>query len=169
MTEEINFKALCDLAINVCDVSKTSLLSKTRKRKIQSVRAALSYIAISEEDMNRNMVAKILKRDRTATYHYEKNHKKHYKSCIIYRNIFTKIYKAYKDIDGSKDMFVDKDYMKSFLLKNGVKETLNPDVLLEVKSGEVKCIIKTSYFDFSNQLEIINLALKNYHFTIKII
>ena len=67
MTEEINFKALCELAVRVCDVSKTSLLSKTRKRKIQSVRAALSYIAINEEDMDRNMVAKILKRDRTAT------------------------------------------------------------------------------------------------------
>jgi len=169
MTEEINFKALCDLAVNVCDVPKEDLLSKTRKRKIQSVRAALSYIAISEEDMDRNMVAKILKRDRTATYHYERNHKKYYKSCDVYRNIFTKIYKAYKDINGSKDVFIDKDYMKSFLLKNGVKETIKPDVLLEVKSGEVKCIIKTSYFDFSNQLEIINLALKNYHFTIKII
>ena len=35
---------------------------------------------------------------------------------------------------------------------------INPDVLLEVKSGEVKCIIETSYFDFSNQLEIIGTA-----------
>jgi hypothetical protein len=59
--------------------------------------------------------------------------------------------------------------MKSYLLKNEVVETLNPEVILEVKSGQVKCKIKTSYFDFSNQLEIIKLALKNYHYTIKII
>lgn len=30
-------------------------------------------------------------------------------------------------------------------------------------------IKKTSYFDFSNQLENVKLALENYHFTIKII
>ena len=59
--------------------------------------------------------------------------------------------------------------MKSYLLKNGVKETLDSDVLLEVKSGQVKCKIKTSYFDFSNQLENVKLALKNYHYSIKII
>ena len=59
--------------------------------------------------------------------------------------------------------------MKRHLLNNGVKETLDPDVLIEVKSGQVVCIIKTSYFDFSNQLENVKLALKNYHFTIKII
>jgi len=59
--------------------------------------------------------------------------------------------------------------MKSHLLQKGVTEVLNPDVLLEVKSGDVKCVIKTSYFEFSNQLEIVKLAMKNYHYSIKII
>ena len=59
--------------------------------------------------------------------------------------------------------------MKHHLLKNGVKEVLNPEVLIEVKSGRAVCVIKTSYFDLSNQLGNINLALKNYHFTVKII
>ena len=59
--------------------------------------------------------------------------------------------------------------MKNYILQNGVWETLNSDVKLEVTSGQVKCIIKTSYFDFSNQLKNIKLALKNYHFTVKII
>ena len=68
-----------------------------------------------------------------------------------------------------KEVFLDKDFMKSYLLKNGVTETLDPDVLLEIKSGQVKCIIKTSYSDFSNQLENVKLALKNYHYTVKII
>ena len=62
-----------------------------------------------------------------------------------------------------------KDFMKSYLLQSGVIETLDSDVLLEVKSGEVKCLIKTSYFDFSNQLENVKLALRNYHYTINII
>ena len=169
MTEELNFKAICDLAINVCNVSKDTLLSKTRKRNVQAVRASVAYIARTEEDIHRNVIAKVLNRDRTATYHYERNHKNLYSRCIVYRNIFTKIYKAYKDIDGAKEIFIEKEYMKSFLLKGGVTEKLDPDVLLEVKSGEVKCIIKTSYFDFSNQLKIINFVLKNYHFSVKII
>ena len=58
--------------------------------------------------------------------------------------------------------------MKSFLLKGGVTEKLDPDLLLEVKSGQIKCIIKTSYFDYSNQIKIINFVLKNYHFSVKI-
>ena len=53
MTEELNFKAICDLAINVCDVSKDTLLSKTRKRKVQAVRASVAYIARTEEDIHR--------------------------------------------------------------------------------------------------------------------
>ena len=43
------------------------------------------------------------------------------------------------------------------------------DVLLEVKSGESSTIIKTTYLDFSNQLENVKLALKNYHYSINII
>ena len=168
-TEELNFKAICDLAINVCDVSKDTLLSKTRKRKVQAVRASIAYIARTEEDIHRYIIAKVLNRDRTATYHYEKNHKKYYFTSRLYRNTFNKIYKAYKDIESDKKVFIDKDYMKSFLLKGGVAEKNNPEVLLEVKSGNVKCIIKTSYFDFSNQIKIINFVLKNYHFSVKII
>ena len=169
MTEELNFKAICDIAINVCDVSKEALFSKTRKRKVQAVRASVAYIARNEEDINRRVIAKVLNRNRTATYHYEKSHKKDYQTCIVYRNVFTKIYKAYKDLEGSKEIFIDKDFMKSYLLKNGVVETINPDVLLEVKSGETVCNIKTSYFDFSNQLENVKLAMQNYHYTVKII
>jgi hypothetical protein len=62
--------------------------------------------------------------------------------------------------------------MKRYLLKNGVKESKadkNSQVILEVTNDKVKCKIRTSYFDFSNQLEIIKFVLKNYHYTIKII
>ena len=70
------------------------------------------------------------------------------------------------------EIFLDKDFMKRYLLKNGVKESKAPkhsQVILEVKSGQVKCKIKTSYIEFSNQLEIIKFVLKNYHYTIKIL
>ena len=169
MTHELNFKALCSLATRVMGLPNGSLALKTRKRNIQAVRSIAGYIGLTEEHIPRHIVAKVLNRDRCITYHYQSHHKKNFKHCIIYRTAFDKIYQAYKDIDGSKKIFTDKHFMKSHLLQNGVVEKLDSDVLLEVTSGQTICVIKTSYFDFSNQLEIVKLALKNYHFTIKII
>ena len=169
MTEELNFRALCDLTTRVMGLPTGSLALRSRKRQLQVARSIAGYIALTEEDIHRNVIAKILNRDRCITYHYENKHKKNFKHCIIYRKTFEKIFRAYKEIDGAKEIFLDKDFMKSYLLQNGVTEKLDSDVLLEVKSGEVTCVIKTSYFDFSNQLENVKLALKNYHYTVKII
>ena len=169
MTEEYNFKNLCNLTTSVLGLPKGSLALKSRKRPLQVARAIAGYIARSEEDIHRTIIGKVLNRNRALIYHYEKTHKGNYATCPVYRKTFNLIYKAYKDIGGTKDVFLDGTFMKSYLLKNGVEETLDPDVLLEIKSGQSDCIIKTSYFDYTNQLENVNLALKNYHYTIKII
>ena len=169
MTEEINFKAICSLTTRIMGLPEGALELRSRKRHLQVARSIASYIGMTEEGIHRKVIAKVLNRDRCITYHYTNKHKKNFKHCIIYRKAFDKIYKAYKYIDDSKNIFSDKDFMKSYLLQHGVTEKLDSDVFLEVKSGEVKCIIKTSYFDFSNQLENIKLALEKYHYTIKII
>ena len=169
MVEEFNFKSICDITTKVMKLPTNSLSLKSRKRSLQVARSVAGYIGLTEEDTPRNIIAKVLDRDRTATYHYERSHKKNYANCEGYRTAFNKVYKAYKSIDGNKDIFLDKDFMKNYLLKNGITEIKKPDVFVEVKSGQVKCIINTSYLDFSNQLENVKLALKNYHYTIKII
>ena len=168
MTEEYNFKCICSLTTRVLGFPDGSLSTKSRKRPLQAARAVASYIARSEEDIHRSIIGKVLNRDRSLVYHYEKTHKKFFATCLVYRNTFDKVYKAYLDIDGTKSIFLDKGIMKSFLLKNGVKESLKSEVLLEVNSGQVACLIKTTYFDFSNQLENVKLALANYHYTVKI-
>jgi hypothetical protein len=169
MEQELNFKALCSLTTKVMGLPEGSLALKSRKRQLQVARSIAGYLGLTQENIDRNIVAKVLNRDRCITYHYENKHEKNFKNCLIYRNTFDKIFQAYKDIDSSKKIFTDKDFMKSHLLKNGVVEKLDPDVLLEVTSCQTTCVIKTSYFDFSNQLENVKLALKNYHYTIKII
>ena len=172
MLEELNFKNICDLTTKVMNMPEGSLSLKTRKRPLQAARSVAGYIGKTEEDISAKIIAKVLNKDRTLVWHFEHGHKKNYANCEIYRNTFNKVYKAYKNIQGDKDIFLDGDFMKSFLLKNGIKQTKihkHSEVLLEVKSGQVKCIIITSYFDFSNQLENIKFALKNYHYTIKII
>jgi hypothetical protein len=169
MTEELNFKAICSLTTKVMGLPTGSLSLKSRERKLQVARSAAGYIGLTEADINRNVIAKILNRDRTATYHYERSHKKNFKHCSIYRNTFTKIYKKYKDFDGEKEIFITGKQMKKHLLINKVSESLYSDVKLEVKSGESICYINTSYFDYSNQIENIKIAMKNYHFNLKII
>ena len=169
MVEEFNFKSICDITTRVMKLPKDSLSLKSRKQSYTVGRSVAGYIARTEEDIQPIVIAKVLNKNRTLVYHYLRIHKSNYANCEVYRSTFNKVYKAYKDIDGIKEVFIDGDFMKSYLLKNEVVETLNPEVILEVKSGQVKCKIKTSYFDFSNQLEIIKLALKNYHYTIKII
>jgi len=169
MTEELNFKAICNLTTKVMGLPTGSLSTKSRKRQLQSSRSIAAYIGLTEENINRYVIADVLNRDRSLTYHYEKTHKKNFIHCIIYRNNFIKIYKKYKDIDNEKEIFLSSKHMKNYLLQNKVNESRKSDVKLQVKSGNAKCIIHTTYFDFSNQIENVNLALKNYHFAIKIL
>ena len=169
MTEELNFKAICNLTTKVMGLPTGSLSTKSRKRQLQVSRSIAAYIGLTEEKIHRNVIAKVLDRDRCVTYHYEITHKKNFQHCIVYRNTFKKIYKKYKHVDGKKDIFISGKHMKNYLLQNKVYESRKSDVKLEVKSGEAICIIHTTYFDFSNQVESIKLALANYHFTIKII
>ena len=169
MTEEINFKAICDLTTRVMGLPNGSLAYKSRRRELQVARASASYIAMTEEDIDRNVIAKVLNRDRSLTYHYTRTHEKKFSTSAAYRKTFTKIYKEYISYDGEKEIFVNKRQMRNFILQNNVIESKNSDVKFEIKSGSVSCIINTSYFDFSNQLENIKLALKNYHYTVKII
>jgi hypothetical protein len=169
MTAEDNFNYLCNLTTRVLGLPDGSLASKSRRSELQIPRSVASVIAIMEDDIHPQIIAKVIKRDRCSVYHYQNTHKSNYANREKYRNIFNKIYKSYKDLEGTKDFFLDGDYMRVYLLKHGVSMAYGGEVSLEIKSGQVKCIIKTSYFDFSNQLENVKLALKNYHFTVKII
>ena len=76
---------------------------------------------------------------------------------------------AYKQIEQSKKVFIDKHYMKEYLLKNGVKESPKNETQIMIKSGRVSIIIITSYMDFSNQLENIKFALRDYKYEMQIL
>ena len=149
MTAEDNFKALCSLTTKVMGLPKGSLALKSKKRPLQVARAVAGYLGRTEENIHRSIIGKVLNRNRSLIYYYEYSHKKKYATCLVYRNAFSKIYKAYKDLDGTKGFFLDGDKMRLYLLKKGVSATYGGDVSLEVTSGQVKCTIKTSYIDFS--------------------
>ena len=171
MTDRYNFRAICDLTEKELQLPKGALKDKSRKRPLQVARQVASMIGRLEEDIHHKDIASCLDRNRSLIYHYEKTHEGNYLTWPIYKDAFNKVYKAYKDMEGEKNMFIMGSDMKGHLLRNGVTEApkFKDDVLLSVKSGNASCIIKTSYLDFSNQLENIRLALDNYHYTINII
>tara|TARA_A100001201_G_C4073747_1_gene196664 strand:- start:425 stop:943 length:519 start_codon:yes stop_codon:yes gene_type:complete len=164
-----NFEKICNMATSVMKLPKGILSSKSRKRDLQVVRQVAAYIGRFEEKIHQNYIAKVLNRDRTLVYYYESTHKSHYKTCPLYRETFNKIYKKYLQIEENKKVFLDNDYFKDFLLKHKVKEDKKAEVKIKVTSGECSCIIKTTYFDFSDQLKFIKFALKDYHYSIKLI
>tara|TARA_Y100000361_G_scaffold35245_1_gene29677 strand:- start:812 stop:1321 length:510 start_codon:yes stop_codon:yes gene_type:complete len=168
MTDELNFKNICSIGVKTMGTNIEELTSQTRKMNIVVLRQVLAVLGRTEEDIHRTIIAKILNRDRTSINYYENSHKNNYSTFPLYRETFNKVYKAYKDVESTKNVFFDSQKLKSFLLNNGVREVEKADVTIEVKSGSAKCLIKTNYFEVSNQIENIKLACKEYHITISI-
>jgi len=147
---------------------KGSLAYKSRKTELQIPRMVAAVIGRTEEGINHSIIAEVLNRHRASIYHYEKCHQGHY-TWEKYRDIFNKVYMAYKQIEQSKNVFVDKYYMKEFLLKNGIKESPKNEAQILIKSGRISAIISTSYMDFSNQLENVKFALRDYKYEMEIL
>ena len=168
MTAKDNFIHICNLTTSVMGLRKGSLSDKSRKQEFQIPRMVAAVIGRIEENINHAIIAEVLSRHRASIYHYEKCHQGNY-TWEKYREVFNKVYMTYKQIEQSKKVFIDKHYMKEFLLKNGVKESPKLEAQIMVRSGSVSIIIMTSYMDFSNQLENIKFALQDYKYEMQIL
>ncbi len=169
MTEQYNFKSICDLTTKTLGLPKGSLSLKSRKKHLHIGRCVAAMIARNEEKIHHKNIGKVLGRSRCIVYHYEYVHYPNLRTYPLYAHAYNKVYNAYKKSQSDKMLFAESSQLKDYLLKNGVKETKNNDISLKVMSGKSSCIIKTTYFDFSNQLKNIKLALENYHYTVNII
>ena len=94
MNSEDNFKNLCDLTTNLVGLPKGSLALKTRKTEYQVPRMIAAMIARIEDGTHREVIAKILDRDRTSVNHYERCHSSNYASFPMYRETFIKVFNA---------------------------------------------------------------------------
>ena len=165
MTDKENFKTICDLTTNVLGLRTGSLSYKSRKQDYQVARMVASVIGLKEEQIHKKTIAEVLNRDRSLIYHYEKMHPGNIR-WEKYRDAFNKVYNAYQDLIDSRKIFYDRYLMKDFLLRNGVKPNVKNDIQIKITSGKAVVVIPTSYFDFSNQLEIIKFILKDYSYKI---
>ena len=168
MTAKDNFIHICNLTTTVLGLPKGSLAFKTRKQEFQVPRMVAAVIGRIEEHISHSIIGDVLSRHRASIYHYEKCHQGNY-TWDKYRDIFNKVYMAYKQIEQSKKVFIDRHYMTVFLFKNGVKENTKNEVSIMLKSGRVGVVIITSYMDFSNQLENIKFALRDYKYEMEIL
>ena len=169
MTLEDNFKNLCNLTTSLLGLRKGSLAYKSRKQDLQVARSIASVIARIEYEVPHSTIAKVINRNRTLIYHYEKNHKHNYATFPKYRDTFNKVFSAFTTIEDSKKSFFDLQQLKNYLRKNDVFNSEKHQVIIRIKSGKVGTEIKVSYRDFYNQLENVKLALQNFKYEIEII
>ena len=169
MKGEDNFKNLCNLATSLLGMRKGSLALKSRKTEIQVPRAVVSVIARMEDKTHRDIIGKVLKRDRTSVNHYERTHSANYSSWALYRDTFNKIYNAYIGVKEAKKTFIDLYNLQEHLRKNDVRHSSNHQTTIRVTSGGFGTDIKVSYRNFYNQLELCKLALQDYQFEIEIV
>lgn len=168
MTDRENFIKICDLTTALCGLEKGELAKRSRKQNLVIPRMVASMVARLELKISHNTIAEVLNRHRTSVYHYERMHKGNY-TWKKYRETFNKVYASFKDIQDCKKVFLDKHRFKEFMLQHGVKQSAAGEVNILCTSGDVSCIITTSYMDFSNQLENIKIALREFRYTIKIL
>ena len=169
MKGEDNFKNLCNLATSLLGMDKGSLALRSRKTEIQVPRAVVSVIARMEDNTHRDVIAKVLDRDRTSVNHYERSHSANYSSWGLYRDTFNKIYNAYDELKKAKKSFIDIYHFKNFLKENNIIDSLNHQTTIRVTTGRFTVAVNVSYKDFYNQLENVKLALQDYQFEIEIV
>ena len=169
MNTEDNFKNLCDLTTSLVGLPKGSLALKCRKIKYQVPRMVAAMISRLEDETHRDVIAKVLDRDRTSVNHYERCHSGNYASYPLYRNTFNKVYNAYTDIKDAKLTFKNLEYFKNHLRTNGIHDSLKHQTTIRITSGNFKLAVNVSYKDFYNQLELCKLAFQNYQHEIEVI
>jgi len=169
MNTEDNFKNLCDLTTSLVGLPKGSLALKTRKTEYQVPRMVAAMIARIEDKTHRDIIGKVLDRDRTSINHYERTHSANYSSFALYRNTFIKVFNAYTEIKDAKLTFIDLYNLQEHLRKNGIHDSLKHQTTIRIVSGKFGKDVKVSYKDFYNQLELCKLALQNYQHEIEVI
>ena len=169
MTAEDNFKNLCNLTTSVMGLRKGSLSQKSRRTELQIPRAVAAVISRLEDETHQTVIAKVLNRNRSLVYHYEKMHNANYSSWEKYRDTFNKVYMAYTSLANAKKEFFDLQHLQDHLRKSGVIASDKYQASIRVKCGKVGTDIKVSYRDFYNQLELCKLALQDYKYEIEII
>ncbi len=163
MTPKEDFKQICDLTTSLLGFPKGKLSSKSRSQALQRARNIASVIG-RKEGIKREIIAKGIKRDRTAIYHYEKQHK-HWlnnKSYPSYAKSYTKVLAAYEEIEKSRKQFIDKFHLRHYVKELGLKNCEKKDIVFTIISGAVSVQLFSDAHNFSNYYDTLTTGFRGY-------
>ncbi len=165
ITDKKVVKQLCNIATDLYNLEKGSLSFLSRRQDLQLPRMAVSNICRVDRGIHYNTIAEVLKRDRTSIYHYESQHKILYQTWSKYRDIFNKIYNAFSD---RKEKHLSQEQLVQILKESGVKNVQAPKVFIDITVGDSATRIESDYRNFTECVELIKFALKDYVYNIHI-
>ncbi len=169
MTEREKFESICDLTTNLVGLHKGSLADKTRKESIHIPRMVASLVGRLIHDIHPTVIANVINRDRTSVLHYQKLHKHNYASFPEYRELFNRVYNMHNQILNLKKKVTSKESLRMLLVKSGVNiSKKKSQVYVKIKSGTIVYKLKTDYLDCSDNIKIIEDALKDYDYSLEI-
>tara|TARA_R100000781_G_C4074160_1_gene125502 strand:+ start:35 stop:583 length:549 start_codon:yes stop_codon:yes gene_type:complete len=170
-TDKKELEDLLNMATQVCGLRKGSLSTNNRRSETVLPRAVVSVIALKELGIHYNLISNAINRDRTTVYAYERNHESNLIGWKNYRQTFEKIYNVFQDLKSIKKSFSSATEMINHLHDMGIticKE--DPDMFIQIYDvdNDFYLDIDTDTKEFSKNMEICKIALKNYNCKIKI-
>jgi len=170
MTDKEKFENICDLTTEIVGLQKDDLKSEKRKQELVYSRMIASFIGINNIGIHPDIIADVIKKDRTSVLYYYKMHKHNYSALKKYRDAFNKVYAAFDKSENIKFVFDNRDDLCKCLIDAGVKiATKNKQVKLKIKSGKAEYTLPTTYLQMDYNSKIIKEALKEYDYTEDII
>ena len=152
MSEKEEFMSICDLTTSLLNLPTDSLYLKKRDRPIALGREVAGVIGL-KLGIHRTIIAEVLNKHRTATYHYERNHKRWFNRYKPYRDAYIKVMKLYKNIEEDKKQFIDRNHLV-FFIKNKLKlkNCEKHDVVITIRSGQFYYKLKSDYFRYNKDI-----------------
>ena len=169
-TDKKEMEDLCNMATQVCGLRKGSLSTYSRKTENVLPRAVVSVIALKELGIHYNLISNVLKRDRTTIYAYERKHEANLMGWKHYRQTFEKIYNVFHDLKSIKKSFANATEMIEHLHNMGISISTEPDMYIEIydPTNDFTLGVDTNTKEFSKNMEICKIALKNYDCRIRV-
>jgi len=169
MTDREKFEQICDLTTEIVGLRQGDLALDIRTHKYLIPRKVATVIGRMIKDIHSEIIADIIKKDRTTVLHYMNKHQVDYKSFPLYRDTFNKVYAAYDKSEKIKVVFPNRHELCKCLIDAGIKIAAKPQVKIKITSGKAKYMLPTTYLEFSKNIDIIKNALKEVDYSTEII
>tara|TARA_Y100001938_G_C8051924_1_gene412261 strand:- start:877 stop:1410 length:534 start_codon:yes stop_codon:yes gene_type:complete len=161
MRDKEKFTEICNIVTSTLQLPENSLVDKSRKADLSTARQIAIVIGLNK-GIDRNTVADLLNRHRTSTYYFYKEHDKRFDSDINYAKSYTKILKEINGYKETSKVFLEKAWLIKHLEEFGLKNSKTKEILFTLKTGDVSYQFYSNYYNFANDYDLVQKAMKGY-------